>query len=138
MDLLAVKTSFGRCLQNNQFLWRFYEIFIASHESIPPKFADTSFSQQIHLLRQGLNMLILHADNQAASRATLDRLRLTHSKHHLDIHPDLYPYWIDSLIKAIYEADTQMDKNLENQWRQVLSFGIQYIAGGYDQDFMSY
>ena len=46
-----VEQSYGRCLTDSEFLSRFYQIFMDSHELIRPLFANTDFERQTQALR---------------------------------------------------------------------------------------
>ena len=37
------------------------------------------------------------------------------------VEPRLYKYWLDSLIKAVWESDPRMTPQLEKRWRAAMA-----------------
>jgi hemoglobin-like flavoprotein len=128
MSLQHVISSYGRCCVNPGFFDRFYEIFLGSHSAIKPMFAKTNFSKQKTLLREGVSMMLLHLEGKTVGTTCLNRLAETHSPRHMNITPQLYQYWIDSLIKTVKECDSECTAELEVEWRRALHTGIHYIV----------
>lgn len=132
----VVDQSYGRCLLDPNFLFRFYEIFMDRHELIRPLFAETDFNRQTTALRHGLSMMIRYMENPADVVVTdgLRRIRKSHGQHHLNIHPRLYDYWFDSLIQAVSECDPQYNHRIEKAWRIAMKPGIDFIRSGYREN----
>lgn len=126
----AVTESFGRCCVNPRFLDRFYEIFLSSHPAIKPMFQKTNMDKQKSLLRQGLSMIIMHGEGNTFGTRSLDRIAESHGRKGMNIDPNLYDYWIDSLMKAVKESDPECNPALEAQWREILQKGVKYIIAG--------
>jgi hemoglobin-like flavoprotein len=126
-----VEKSYGRCCVNPKFLDRFYEIFLASHPAIGPMFAKTDFTKQKAALRSGLAMMVMHGGGKSFGTKALDRIADSHSKTKLNVSPELYPFWINSLLKAIKECDPEYTPTLEAEWRKILEAGANHIAAGY-------
>jgi len=127
----TVKQSHGHCLMKGDFVGRFYEIFLASHQDIPKLFAKTDMVEQKKLLRHGINCIILYAQESITGKSCLGRIRKTHSKDKMDIKPFYYQFWFDSLIKTISEFDHKFNDEVESAWKEVIQYGIQYISDGY-------
>lgn len=130
-SLTAVRQSFGRSLTKRSFMPRFYEIFTKSNPGIPQMFSNTNFEKQNELLSQSINMAILFAQNNIIAKNAIGRIRLSHDHEHLKIKPDLYPFWINSLIAALSESDPEFSPTLEKHWREVLAPAIDHIKAGY-------
>jgi hemoglobin-like flavoprotein len=126
------KASFGRAINKGDFIARFYEIFMASDPEVADKFANTDMEKQKKLLMQGINLSIMFAEGNPLGKHGIDRIRHTHSKSELDIHPEYYQLWLDSLLKAVNEFDQQIDEESNQQWRDMLQITIDYITDGYD------
>ena len=61
-------------------------------------------------------------------------LRVTaeiHSRHFLDIRPELYALWLDSLCEAIQQHDSQHTPELEQLWREAMQKGIDLMISAY-------
>ena len=131
-DFEEVKQSFARCMIKGDVIGRFYDIFLDSYPAIKPRFANTDFDSQKHLLRQGVNLAIMFASDNPVGKKGIERIRKSHSKLSLNIPPDFYPYWKKSFIQAASEFDPEFSNELEQQWDSVLQTTISYIIEGYE------
>lgn len=126
-----VKQSFGRCIAAGDLIERFYEIFLRSNPEIAPHFVNTDFTVQKGLLRRGINLAIMFAGDQPVGVDGINRLRTSHAKLAMDISPNLYKYWKESLIQAISEFDPKFDAQLRSSWDYTLQKTIDHIVAGY-------
>ena len=126
-----VQSSFGRALWDLDFLDNFYDVFLNSNPEIGKKFINTDFIKQKELLRHGLMSVLMFAEGQQSAIACLSRIRESHGHSKMNISPDLYPYWIDSLIKTVARCDNKFDDGLEADWRAVVAPAVDYIKSGY-------
>lgn len=116
-----LQQSYGRCLRDKHFIDRFYEVFMDSHPSIRPMFAQTDFGQQRVALRRGISVAILHAAGSGLSRGTMEQMADVHgSKGRAPVDPTLYPYWIDSLLRVIQETDDEATPELLGRWCEAM------------------
>lgn len=131
--LNEVHNSFARCLGNERFFDRFYEIFMASDPAIQPMFARTDMVKQKHLLRHGLMSVLMYAEDASDATALmcLDRIRDTHGAKKLNIRPGLYRFWVQSLVQAVAESDPEWRPDLETPWREAVSLAVNRINAGY-------
>ncbi len=127
-----VNGSFGRCANSNGFFDSFYSILKGSHPDIANMFAETDFTKQNELLRIALELMLMFDHGSDAAKQVMERIRESHSRHQLNVPPQLYDYWLDSLMKACAKHDTEFTPEHETAWRDVLSKGINYIKSGYD------
>ena len=116
--------SYRRCGQDH-FFPAFYQRLLASHPAIPPKFAKTDFQKQHKLLQHGIGLLLIFAKRQ--NPALLERIAGRHAPHDLDIAPELYPFFVDSLLATVRQFDPQVDAKVEDAWRQALAPGIAFL-----------
>lgn len=126
-----VRSSFARCIITNGFIDRFYELFLASHPEIAPKFAKTNFDKQKGLLVQGILYALQFAGGNQAGEAGLTPIRKSHNRKKLNIEPRFYRFWVDSLVKAISEKDYQYTYTLEYDWRNALKPVVEFMSSGY-------
>ena len=126
-----VKESFVRCMIHGDIVGRFYDIFLESHPDIKSRFANTDFNSQKQLLRQGINLAVMFADDNDIGKKGINRIRNSHSKSGLNIPPDLYPYWKKSFIQAASEYDQEFSVELESQWNSILQKTIDHVIAGY-------
>ena len=113
------------------FIDRFYEIFLSSDPKIKPKFANTNFDAQMKLLRYGINLAVQFANRDELAANIISRLGTKHNVQNLNINPELYPFWTNSLIKALSEFDDEFTDQLENEWRTALQLAIDEMAKVY-------
>lgn len=128
-----VNRSFGRCCDSTGFFESFYSILIASHPDIPALFADTDFTKQNEVLQVGLRLMLLFDHGSEAAKQAVETIRESHARDQLNIRPELYDYWLDSLMRACAKHDPQFNKELESSWRTLLAASINHIKSGYDE-----
>ena len=120
-----VQISFGRCTVNPDFMKDFYDEFLASHPSVQDYFKNTDMQAQRALLKNGLTYLIMFANGSAMAKGKMERLGESHDKNHMNINPQLYKYWVNSLLKVIKIHDKKMTKELFDAWKEVILIGVE-------------
>ncbi|WHZ21553.1 MAG: hypothetical protein OJF47_000665 [Nitrospira sp.] len=133
MSLAEVKESYSRCCTNPKFFELFYTNFRASHPAIAPMFAKTDMAKQKSLLRQGVSMMLMHLGGNNVGTTGIDRIGESHSKKKMNIDPNLYDHWINSLVKTVKECDTRLTPELEIEWRKTLRSGVDRIVSFYNK-----
>jgi hemoglobin-like flavoprotein len=124
-----VMQSYGRCCASSDFFDDFYQNFLASSPQIREKFANTDMTAQKQLLRQGILNLVLYARGMPDTK--LRALGCSHARDALDIRPELYDLWLDSLLRTIRIHDRAWDEQTGVAWREVLTKGINLIKSYY-------
>ena len=131
-DIHLVSMSYGRACLNPHFIDRFYEIFLESHPEIKPMFKNTDFSKQRQLLKKSIVMLLAHFEGDNTWTNDLLYIAKRHSTTGgLTISPELYQYWIASLIAALKEHDSQWTSGIEQAWERVLQAGVNFLIEHY-------
>ena len=126
-----VQASYGRCLANGDVIQTFYNNFLMTSDQVTEKFKHTDFESQKKLLRHGINLMIMYADDNIAGMAGLKRIQQSHSRRGLNITSNFYQSWKMSLLKALEQHDRKFDEDIRNKWGVVLDKGIAFIAEGY-------
>jgi hemoglobin-like flavoprotein len=116
---------------NPAFVEKFYSIFLDADPRIRPLFKNTDFEKQKGLLLHGMYVLLQYAEGKAIGKMAVNRLGESHSHTKMNIMPDMYPIWVDCLIKALAEKDPKFSPALEMQWRQALQKGIDIMMTKY-------
>lgn len=131
----SVKQSLGRALHHGEedVFDTFYRIFLDADPRVPEQFVDTDWEEQKRLLRQGVNKVIGFYEGSVTSQHALDRIRHTHGRERLNIPPELYHFWVESMIEAVREHDPEFSPTLEQQWRDVLRHGTDFVKAGYEE-----
>jgi hemoglobin-like flavoprotein len=110
---------------------KFYANFKASHPSIPPFFVKTDMSKQHKLLKEGITFLLMSAGGSGFAQNEMKKLGVRHDTDHLNVKPELYRFWIDSLMKTVKEFDQNYTPELDKKWRTILETGIQQFKDKY-------
>ena len=126
-DLGLFNDSLGRCLADEGFLPRFYELFVASSPEVQEKFKGTDFKRQHRMLKESLLVLVFSEEGVPEGRAHLDQIAKRHGPGDLDIRPELYDLWLRSLLTAVREYDRALTPQAERAWERVLKHGISLI-----------
>ena len=50
----------------------------------------------------------------------------------LNVAPELYASFVDSLVRVVGERDPKFDEGVEQAWREVVAPGIRYMKDRYD------
>lgn len=123
--------SLDRCSSNDAFLTDFYKRFIESSDEVRHKFRHTSFDKQKRMLLKSLRLSAEATSGDPKALSDLTDRGETHNRRHLDIKPELYQLWLESLITTAQEFDGQWTESTERSWRTVLGFVIRRMTADY-------
>jgi len=128
--------SYKRILNDNKngidFFEAFYLQFFSTDEEIALRFSNTDMATQQNMLKKSFYSLFAFY----ASGQTDDAIRNIAEKHNhknLNIKPEFYDQWLESLIKTISQYDEQFCDDIELAWRLVMTPGITYMKFKYDK-----
>ena len=133
-----VKESLNRAVvpvplvENKDFFERFYEVFVNCSEEIAGYFVETDLHKQKKLLSESFMFMLAFASHKE-SNLYLENLARRHSEDELDVRPELYDLWLESLIKVVSEFDPEFDEDVELAWRILMAPGITYMRFFYDK-----
>jgi hemoglobin-like flavoprotein len=134
VTLAAFKDSLERCQADPHFLSLFYQKFVISNSEVREKFSNTDMEQQKMMLHASFHMIMLATQGNEAASVYLDRVSKQHSKSELNIRPELYDLWLETLIETVGVIDPVFCYQVETAWREVLTFGIEYMRSRYDDE----
>ena len=97
--------SFDRCMADERFFDIFYDRFVASSPAVADRFAHTDDRRQKKAVRASLYLIMSCAVRTEPDYAMLEPLAQRHSRQQLDIRPELYRLWLDSLIESVRTCD---------------------------------
>lgn len=129
IDLISA--SYGRCILSEGFFEDFYETFQKSDPRIKAYFTDTDMSQQRRLLRHGISYMIMYAEENRTGELKVEKLGDSHSETQMNIKPELYDFWIQSLVETIRKHDSKSTPELESDWKQILNLGVNKMKDAY-------
>lgn len=95
------------------------------------KFATTDFARQKEALRLSLRMMAMASVGGDAADLYLEYIARHHDRHHLNIEPEYYDLWLEALVDTVRECDPEFDATVEQAWRSVLRYGIDYMISHY-------
>ncbi len=76
-------------------------------------------------------MVLSACENSLAAEKYLESLAERHSRRGVDIKPELYSLWLDSLLMTVKGLDPKFTPKVEKAWREVMSEGIKYMNSKY-------
>jgi len=131
-DALEIaRQSYGRCALKKGFFEGFYDTFMGSSPQIPPFFASTDMTKQRGLLREGISYMLLYSEGSEGGMMAIERIAKIHDIEHVNVKPELYKLWVQSLISNIRKFDHRYTDEVERAWEQVLQQGIQRFVDLY-------
>lgn len=134
------KASFARAVgtgsYNEEFIRRFYEIFMSQSEEVAGLFTRTNMASQKTMLHDSLHLM---AEFFFERRVTpqLERLAFVHSRAAVDIRPELYELWLSALSETVAEFDPEYSREIDLAWRLVLSPGVAFMQYFYDRPLLA-
>ncbi|UEX76487.1 globin [Sediminicurvatus halobius] len=94
---------------------------MVSHPAMRPMFARTHWGHQRRALRRGITAAMLYAGGSELTHGTMRTMAEVHSRRgRAPVDPELYQFWIESLITTVAECDPRYAPELEPRWRQAL------------------
>jgi hemoglobin-like flavoprotein len=128
----VARNSLSRCARSGKFFDRFYELLLASSQEIRDKFAGTDFERQKRVVADSLFLMMAAAGaRKGPAYEHLEQLGGRHSRDQLDIRPEWYELWMNSLLDAASEHDPDFTEETRAAWRQALQPGIDLLISKY-------
>lgn len=117
-----VVASYHRCRQSGAFFDTFYEILLGKSPEIAAKFVHTDFARQKLMLKQSLLEMLNYYCGIERTRKEIERIGKLHRQ--LDVRPEHYEFWLDSLCEAVAKHDPEYRAELGELWREAMRPGI--------------
>jgi len=125
------EASIGRCLAAGDFVRAFYVRFLRSSPDVARRFEHTDFEKQHRMLKNSLYSMAIFAMDLPDGVAHLEWIAERHSRRGLDIAPELYALWLDTLVQTARDFDAEFDDGVELAWRSLLGAGIARMVEAY-------
>lgn len=123
------KDSLKRCVSDSKFLDRFYVHFLSSSDEVKEKFKNTNMANQKIILKASLYIMETAAGGTIAQG--LKNLADSHDRNNLDIKPEFYEFWLNSMVSAVKDIDPQFSPDIEQAWRATMRPGMDYMQSKY-------
>lgn len=127
-----MEESFGRCVLKKEFFSDFYNTFFASSPDIPPYFNKTNMTKQYELLREGLSFIILFDSGNTSGKLAIDRVGRLHDVDQVNVRPEHYKYWVDSLVKTVEKFDHRYTPEVGRVWEETAQKAIRRFVELYN------
>ena len=129
-DLTVFHDSLDRASNSGRFMDVFYDGFIASSIDVEKIFKDTDMDRLKRKLKSSLHMMTMLVDDVPGTEMYVGHLARVHDRYH--IPPEMFSVWMDLLIEAVRDCDTEFDDKTEAVWRDVIGRGISIMTQGSD------
>lgn len=124
-------TSLNRCSESEDFIPSFYENFFETSQAVRNKFLRTDFEKQNEMLIGSLKLAAEATIGTPEALRELKERAESHDRYHLNIKPELYDLWLDSIITTARSFDPQWNETIEDSWNFILKNVIQFMAKRY-------
>ena len=121
----------GNGSYNDEFISRFYDLFLSRSEQIARLFENTNMAVQKTMLHDSLH-LMLSFYRSGKVNTELERVANVHGRTQHNIPDVMYEQWLISLMQAVQEFDPEYNSHVEQAWREVLRPGIQFMQYRHD------
>lgn len=119
-------------VEGADFFEAFYARFTGASPEVAQRFRCTDMDRQHLMLKKSLyHLLTFYLSSD--SDYYLDSVAVSHNRLNLDIRPDLYDLWLESLIATVETFDDLFDEAVELAWRLVMAPGIVYMKFHYNR-----
>lgn len=130
-DVELVNDSLERCPSQAELFARFYSRFRQSSEEVAARFEGTDAKAQARALRAAFLLVLQAVAGDPAAWQQLEMRAMRHDRRHLDIRPELYELWRDSLLATVHELDPGADERTIAAWRNVVQEAVDFMVARY-------
>ncbi len=109
----------------------FYHLFIKADPEIQQLFEHTGMDALKRKLGSTLRICVNSAEEEGGGKLYLEHLGRVH--HRLDIKPEQYDTWLQSLLISVKRCDPEFDQKIETAWRNVMSRSIEVLLSQYSE-----
>ena len=127
-DLVDFHDSLDRASNSGRFMDVFYDGFVASSIDVEKIFKDTDMERLKRKLKSSLHMMTMLVDDAPGTEMYIGHLARVHDRY--SIPPEMFNVWMDLLIEAVRECDSEFDDSVEAIWRDVIGEGIAIMTQG--------
>lgn len=122
----------GRSAEGKNFFDAFYQNFIAASPVVREKFKNTDMKRQRAMLEKSLHY-VAYLFTSYEIYSYIQEIAVLHSRKNLNIQPELYDLWLETLIQTVRDFDPDFDADVELAWRLSLARGIAYMKFMYSR-----
>ena len=121
---------FGTALGENPFAKTMYGQFLG-HPEIAAKFAQGDPGKPMEMLRVSVTLAASYYFNRKPDHL-LVQFATMHNHSHLDIEPQLYRHWLESVLLAVEAHDPEYTEHVREAWRRILTPAVEFMQAQYE------
>ena len=111
---------------SQNFFDTFYSKFISKNEVIQKYFEKTDLERQKSMLKRSFYYVLMLYVTKAPSQR-MREIAIRHSRTVLNVKPELYDIWLESLLETVDLLDPCFSPEIEQAWRAVFTAGTEYM-----------
>lgn len=122
--------SYSRISNKSEFYDDFYGGLIQNVE-IFEHFRGVSEARRSFFLKTSLPTLVMSAIGSRVAKKRMNSLAEKHARSQLNVDPELYEFWHDTLMALLPKYDDELDEELELLWSSAIRKGIKIFTDAY-------
>lgn len=122
--------SYSRISRDLKFYDEFYRDLTQNVE-ILEHFRGVSKARRSFFLKTSLPTLVMSAIGSHVAKKRLGSLSEKHARDHMNVDPDLYEFWHDTLITLLSKYDEEFDEELKALWSSAIREGTKMFIDAY-------
>lgn len=119
--------SYSRISNDSEFYNEFY-MDLTQNVQILEHFRGISRARRSFFLKTALPTLLLNVMGSHVAEKRMSSLAEKHARNRLNVDPDLYEFWHDTLIALLPKYDDDFDEELESLWSSAIRKGIKMFT----------
>lgn len=125
--LSSVTASARRCLAAPAFHGVFFDDLARRAPGAVALFAGADERILRNFLRNAITLLLMDAAGSPNAADRLDYVRTHHGPDALNVRPEWFAHWVESLMHSVRGVDPEYSAALEASWRRVIAAGVQKV-----------
>jgi len=77
---------------------------------------------------------LINIEGSKSFFSSAEHIAESHSANGYNISPELYDYWLDSLMEVVLAFDRDFDEEVDLAWRMIMAPGISFMKYYYDKE----
>lgn len=126
----GLQRSYLRISRTSEFYDTFYEI-LTQDAQVAKHFEGVGEARRAFFAKTSIPTLIMYVMGSPLAEKRMRSLAKTHGRDQINVHPDLYEFWLETVIAMLWKYDEEFDEELEVIWRRAIRKGIEIFIDAY-------